>query len=113
MGTNDLRMTVPVLAVLGTMLEDPTDPWYGLELAERVTLKTGTVYPVLARLEQAGWLTSHWENVDPSDEGRPRRRLYELTGQGQAAARAAVDAHLRQMHSLTAEKRSRPRARLA
>lgn len=48
----------------------------------------GTLYKALGRLEQRGLLTSTWEGPDAA-EGRPRRRLYELTGDG---ARAAQDA---------------------
>lgn len=41
----------------------------------------GTLYKALSRLEDLGLLTSVWE--DPAAaEGRPRRRLYELTGHG-------------------------------
>lgn len=46
----------------------------------------GTLYKALGRLEQAGLLTSQWE--DPSvalDEGRPARRLYTVTGAGERA----------------------------
>ena len=52
----------------------------------------GTLYKALGRLEELGLLTSRWE--DPAAaEGRPRRRLYELTGQGaQLAEQAPVDA---------------------
>lgn len=41
----------------------------------------GTLYKALGRLEEFGLLTSRWENAAAA-EGRPRRRLYELTGQG-------------------------------
>ena len=45
----------------------------------------GTLYKALGRLEDRGLLSSRWE--DPAGaEGRPRRRLYELTGQGASAA---------------------------
>ena len=49
----------------------------------------GTLYKALGRLEEFGLLTSHWENA-PAAEGRPRRRLYELTGQGARVAEQAV-----------------------
>ena len=84
-------MTNQTLALLAAMLDDPTRPWYGLELAASAGLKTGTIYPALARLETAGWLTSTWEDVDPRREGRPRRRLYELSGRGYERAQAALD----------------------
>jgi len=84
------RMTLHTLAVLQAMLEDPTSAHYGLEIANAVNFPTGTVYPIMARLEAAGWVSSTWENVTPSEEGRPRRRLYTLTGSGARAARQAL-----------------------
>jgi PadR family transcriptional regulator PadR len=41
------------------------------------------------RLERAGWMRSKWENLDPKDAGRPRRRLYRLTALGYNKSRAA------------------------
>jgi PadR family transcriptional regulator PadR len=40
----------------------------------------GTLYRALERLEQQGFLRSHWEDPLPADQNRPRRRLYQLTG---------------------------------
>jgi PadR family transcriptional regulator, regulatory protein PadR len=52
----------------------------------------GTLYKALGRLEEFGLLTSHWEDAAAAAEGRPRRRLYELTGEGaRAAERARAD----------------------
>jgi len=82
------------------MLDDPYQEWYGLELANASGLKTGTIYPALARLEQAGWVSSYWEDVDPSAAGRPKRRLYRLTGEGADAARSAVDEQLRRLSAV-------------
>ena len=48
------------------------------------------IHPILARLEGFGWLESRWEDVDPSEAGRPARRYYTLTGEGARAAAAAV-----------------------
>jgi DNA-binding PadR family transcriptional regulator len=48
----------------------------------------GTLYKALGRLEEFGMLASSWEDADAA-EGRPRRRLYELTGKGVRAAEAA------------------------
>lgn len=45
----------------------------------------GTLYKALGRLEEFGLLTSQWEDA-AAVEGRPRRRLYELTGEGARAA---------------------------
>jgi PadR family transcriptional regulator, regulatory protein PadR len=48
----------------------------------------GTLYKALGRLEEFGLVASHWEDL-ASAEGRPRRRIYELTGLGVKAAEAA------------------------
>ena len=45
----------------------------------------GTLYKALSRLEEFGLLTSRWEDAAAA-EGRPRRRLYELTGEGARVA---------------------------
>jgi DNA-binding PadR family transcriptional regulator len=90
-------MTAQTLSILSAMLDDPYAEWYGLELANRTNLKGGTVYPALARLEHAGWLASSWEEIDPSLEHRPRRRLYRLTGEGALCAGRAVDEHLERL----------------
>jgi DNA-binding PadR family transcriptional regulator len=52
----------------------------------------GTLYKALGRLEERGLLSSRWEDAAAAPEGRPRRRLYELTGEGErAAARGRTD----------------------
>jgi PadR family transcriptional regulator len=84
------RMTFQTALVLHALLADPTSPRYGLEVAKQTRLPTGTIYPILARLEAAGWVASDWEAVEPAREGRPRRRLYQLTGAGATQARAAL-----------------------
>ena len=73
------------------MLEDPERELYGLEIGAAAGLRSGTVHPILARLEGYGWLASRWEHVDPTTEGRPARRYYRLTADGVPAARAALD----------------------
>lgn len=83
-------MTLQTATVLQAMLEAPTHAHYGLRLAGRTGLPTGTIYPILARLEKAGWVTSAWEEREPTELERPRRRLYTLTGAGAHAARAAL-----------------------
>ena len=91
------RITLQTVQILSAMLEDPYEQWYGLQLAKASGLKAGTIYPALARLESAGWLSSYWEEVDPSEAGRPRRRLYRLTGEGADSARRVVDEQLQML----------------
>jgi DNA-binding PadR family transcriptional regulator len=84
-------MTTGVALVLRVFLDDPAVPVYGFELMQRTRSPSGTVYPILARLERAGWITGQLEMPDDaSREGRPRRRLYRLTAEGSVAARTAL-----------------------
>lgn len=110
------RITLQTLEVLSAMLDDTYREWYGLELSNASGLKTGTIYPALARLEQSGWVSSYWEEVDPSVVGRPRRRLYRLTGEGADAARAVVDDQLQRLARAGSPQRGgllRPEGRTA
>ncbi len=81
------RMTLQTLKVLREMTANPTRRHYGLELVKAAGLPSGTIYPILARLEAAGWVSSDWEEVDPSRVKRPRRRFYLLTGTGRRRTR--------------------------
>jgi PadR family transcriptional regulator, regulatory protein PadR len=82
------RMTGPVLKVLAELLRYPTKEVSGADVAKATNLASGTLYPILMRLESAQWVTSWWENIEPSEVKRPRRRLYRLTGGGERKARA-------------------------
>jgi PadR family transcriptional regulator PadR len=83
------RMTVQTLLVLQALLRDPGRELYGLELSEETGLLPGTTYPIMLRLENEGWVTSRWEDIDPSAAKRPPRRYYRLTASGAAEASAA------------------------
>ncbi|GAA1258653.1 hypothetical protein GCM10009677_06800 [Sphaerisporangium rubeum] len=83
------KATLDVLDALANAEEDQ----HGFALAKQVGRPTGSIYPALSRLEEAGWLESYW--AEPAPEGRPRRRLYHLTEEGRQAA-----------HELLSEKRS-------
>jgi PadR family transcriptional regulator PadR len=90
----DPRLTHATVRVLQCLLENPTSPIYGLQILQSAGLAGGTLYPILARLEHAGWVESFWEEIDPTEAGRPRRRYYQFTPTGAAAARTAVAAYL-------------------
>ncbi|HET7277878.1 MAG TPA: helix-turn-helix transcriptional regulator [Dermatophilaceae bacterium] len=83
-------MTIATQIVLGTLIENPDQELYGLEISGAAGLPSGTVHPILARLEGIGWLESHWEDIDPRSEGRPARRYYRLTATGVEATRRAL-----------------------
>ncbi|GID31404.1 PadR family transcriptional regulator [Paractinoplanes brasiliensis] len=95
------RITASVLKVLAGLLADPGAQRYGLELMQQSGLPSGTLYPILARLERAGWVESHWEQIDPVAEGRPSRRYYQLTPDGTVAARREVALMQQQMSRAT------------
>ena len=84
MGKKDtpVRMSLQTLRVLEAFLENPTEQLAGAEVHQRCGIASGTLYPILLRLESAGWFVSRWESIDPSSAGRPRRRLYRLTSTG-------------------------------
>jgi PadR family transcriptional regulator, regulatory protein PadR len=82
-------MTKQTLKVLGALMSYPGESVSGAEIAREIGLMSGTLYPILLRLEQAQWLESRWERGDPHELGRPRRRLYHLTALGKKSARAA------------------------
>lgn len=81
------RVTEPTLDVLQTLL-DSREPIWGLLLAKGTGRPPGTIYPILSRLENLGWVTGRWDE----DEARsgPRRRLYNLTEGGAAEAARLV-----------------------
>jgi DNA-binding PadR family transcriptional regulator len=72
-------MTLPMLLVIRAMLEEPAGEMYGLEICKAADLPSGTIHPILARLERFGWLESRWEDK-PAEAvgGKPRKRYYRL-----------------------------------
>jgi DNA-binding PadR family transcriptional regulator len=90
-------MTTSVLKVAAALLADPAAERYGLQLMQATGLPSGTLYPILVRLERAGWVESRWEQADPAAEGRPTRRYYRLTPDGAVEARREVAAMQQQM----------------
>jgi DNA-binding PadR family transcriptional regulator len=83
-------MTIPTQLVLHTLLDDPAVERYGVEIGTAAGLPSGTVHPILARLEGVGWLTSRWEDIDPRAAGRPARRYYQLTPDGVQRAQVVL-----------------------
>jgi len=101
-------MTTAVVRVLAAMLTEPTAERYGLDLMQDTGLASGTLYPILVRLERAGWVESRWEDIDPVAEGRPSRRYYRLTDAGAAGARrelAVLRQHLSRATGLVGKAR--------
>ena len=86
-----VRLSSAGLKVLRFFMNDIKAARSGAEIHLATNVGSGTLYPLLMRLEEAGWLSSEWEDVDASEVGRPRRRNYTITGEGQRAAREALE----------------------
>jgi len=89
-----LPLEVEVLQAAAERSASGDPSFHGFGLAQAMSaarsgklIGHGTLYKALARLEEMGLLESRWED-DPPD-GRPRRRLYELTAAGARAAATA------------------------
>ena len=85
-----IRLTQTMLRVLGLFCQNPTQELCGADIRRATMIGPGSHFPILYRLEDAGWLTSRWEEIDPKQAGRPRRRYYKLTPDGTAWAREAL-----------------------
>jgi hypothetical protein len=83
-------MTRKTKAVLSALLAEADKELYGLEIYERTGLLPGTTYPILLRLQSAGLVRSRWEDTDPADPDRPRRRYCQLTDLGIGSAPTMV-----------------------
>ncbi|MFI6249032.1 PadR family transcriptional regulator [Streptomyces sp. NPDC051016] len=92
------RLTKPTVAVLEVLLAATDDtPAWGLSICRDADLGSGTVYPILERLEQRCWVSS-WTESEPHP-GRPPRRYYSLTNTGRTLAVSALEAR-RARHAL-------------
>lgn len=58
--------------------------------SQKSDLRSGVLYPILARMLSAGWLTDGWEDPVTVDSGRPPRRYYQLTDRGRIELGAVV-----------------------
>lgn len=85
--TRPFRSTRQTRALLAALLERPGEWHYGYDLGRVTGLSSGTLYPLLGRFAERGWVEARWR---PSEiPGRPARHMYRVTAQGRAAAREA------------------------
>lgn len=83
------RLTRATTRTLLAFLEAPRSWRYGYDLMKVADLSSGTLYPLLARLAEDGWLQSRWEESE--HPGRPPRQLYRLTATGRIQAHQALE----------------------
>ena len=86
------RITDPLLDVSECLLRACADGGavHGWDLVKTTRRPGPTVYGVLERLEDCGWIAGYWEELSPEDS-RPRRRLYQLTSEGEAGIRVLLE----------------------
>lgn len=87
-----MKLTVPLERVLRAFLADPAADRYGYDLMKAARLPSGTLYPLLARLEAEGIVISQWEKPRQDAGGRPPRKFYRLTVEGARVARLQIAA---------------------
>ena len=90
----EIRLTRTSRLVLEALVDGFEDDLWGLKICNVAGLPSGTVYPLLSRLEDIGWVQARWERDEdsPTRSTGPRRRFYTLTPDGLVAARTALAA---------------------
>ncbi len=83
------RLTRTTTRTLFSFLAEPRKWRYGYELMKLADVSSGTLYPLLARLTDDGWLESRWEESE--FPGKPARQMYRLTATGRVRARHALE----------------------
>ena len=90
-----LRISPQTLDLLNALLDQPAEWRHGYALSQLTGIASGTLYPILMRLEKLRWLETKWE--EPKG-GRPPRHLYRLTSGARAWAREELqDARARKV----------------
>jgi DNA-binding PadR family transcriptional regulator len=83
-----VKLTYPTTLVLHALAQGFR---HGFDILEVTELPSGTVYPILRRLEQEGLVSADWEDVAIArEEQRPPRRYYEVTAAGQLLLKTAL-----------------------
>jgi len=86
--TRPFRFSPQAALLAGALLKSPSEWTYGYDLMGATGLGAGTLYPLLRRFTDHGWLRARWE--ERGEDGRPPRHLYRLTADGARGARKLV-----------------------
>jgi DNA-binding PadR family transcriptional regulator len=104
-----VKLTGLLERVLLVFLDDPATPRYGYDLMKVARLPSGTLYPMLARLENEGLVTSRWEARPDDAGGRPPRKYYQLTAEGVRVASSEIS----RASQAASPRRARPASGMA
>ena len=104
------RLSDQSISVLGALADKSGEWLYGLEIAAATELKSGSLYPILIRLDERGLLESKW--LEPEKTGRPPRitakvveilgHAYRITPNGRVALKASLKAPAKAVRMRTA-----------
>jgi PadR family transcriptional regulator, regulatory protein PadR len=83
------RPSTATRLVFQAFLDAPGEETYGFELSRITGLPSGTIYPILRRLEDDDLIESRWAEVDAGTQRR-NRRYYALTAEGRRVAQKAT-----------------------
>ncbi len=87
MNQRNRSLSSQTIAVLEAISSARQSWSYGLEISKVTGLKSGSLYPILMRLDERGLLESCW--LEPERPGRPPRHGYRITKTGLAALNEA------------------------
>ncbi len=88
-GHRNRPMSPHTVAVLRAVASGST---YGFDMMDTTGLPSGTVYPILSRMERRGLVEASWEHPDSHrSEGRPARKYYRLTSDGRESLAEAIE----------------------
>ncbi|MBS0563163.1 MAG: PadR family transcriptional regulator [Proteobacteria bacterium] len=99
-----MRISMLALRVLSLMAADVRSARSGADIGRTLKISSGSLYPLLAKLEKDGLVRSSWEDGDPSVLGRPRRRFYQISGLGFNVAQAELAAFAKPAWALQEEQ---------
>ena len=84
--TRTRSLSPAALRVLDALARAGNSGRHGYDLCREAQVKSGTLYPLLIRLEAQGHLSADWQASELS--GRPPRHIYRLTAEGRRLAAA-------------------------
>jgi PadR family transcriptional regulator PadR len=84
-----MKLSYPTTLVLQALARGYS---HGFDIIDATDLPSGTVYPILRRLDREGFVKSRWEKqADAQRAQRPPRRYYQLTAAGEALLEQAAE----------------------